>query len=232
MKIGTRMPSLEGATDWLNRAAKDAAHGQATLVHFWAVSCEICKEKMWRVGEWRERYADRLRVIAVHLPRYEEDTRVETVREMTAQLNVTELCAVDNEHYLRDAFENEQGYTPAYYLFDAENRLRAFAAGERGVERIAAALERTFEAAPPAANAPSVASSSPVAVSPDPPPAAQPLPSIVARPNTAVLSPKRLPPVCLDCSLFSKRIHTSVQAAGVRSARFPHSHRRSARSSA
>ena len=25
-------------------------------------------------------------------------------------------CAVDNLHQLRDAFQNEQGYVPAYYL--------------------------------------------------------------------------------------------------------------------
>ena len=31
---------------------------------------------------------------------------------------------------------------PAYYLFDAEGKLRGFAAGERGIEMIAPTLKR------------------------------------------------------------------------------------------
>ena len=50
----------------------------------------------------------------------------------------SEPCAVDNEHKLRDAFQNDQGYVPAYYLFDAEGKLRSFAAGERGVDLLKA----------------------------------------------------------------------------------------------
>ena len=146
MRIGTVMPSLEGATEWLNATGAHAAHeaaGHPTLVHFWAVSCGICKENMPRVAEWRDgRAPDGLRVIAVHMPRYEADTDTEAVRAAVAQYQLTEPCAVDNEHKLRDAFQNEQGYVPAYYLFDAEGKLRGFAAGERGFSMISAALER------------------------------------------------------------------------------------------
>jgi hypothetical protein len=40
---------------------------------------------------------------------------------------------------------NENGYVPAYYLFDADGKLRSFAAGERGLNMIAPALQRTLE---------------------------------------------------------------------------------------
>ena len=127
MRIGTEMPSLEGATEWFNAtgaAAAAEAKGHPTLVHFWSVSCGICKENLPRVAEWRdERAAEGLRVVAVHMPRYEADTDVEAVREAVATYNITEPCAVDNGHKLRDAFQNEQGYVPAYYLFDAEGKL-------------------------------------------------------------------------------------------------------------
>jgi hypothetical protein len=83
-----------------------------------------------------------LRVVAVHMPRHEADTDVEAVREAVATYQITEPCAVDNEHRLRDAFQNEQGYVPAYYLFDAEGKLRGFAAGEFGLKVIGPALER------------------------------------------------------------------------------------------
>lgn len=85
-----------------------------------------------------------LRVIAVHMPRYESDTDIEAVRETIANFNITEPCAVDNQHKLRDAFQNDQGYVPAYYLFDAEGKLRSFAAGERGVDLLKATLDRVL----------------------------------------------------------------------------------------
>ena len=150
MRIGTEMPSLEGATEWFNAtgaAAAAEAKGHPTLVHFWSVSCGMCKDNLPRVAEWREgRAAEGLRVVAVHMPRYEADTDVEAVREAVATYGITEPCAVDNGHRLRDAFQNEQGYVPAYYLFDAEGKLRGFAAGEFGVKVIAPALDRVLAA--------------------------------------------------------------------------------------
>jgi hypothetical protein len=102
---------------------------------------------MARVGEWRDKHeADGLRVIAVHMPRYEADTDVEAVREAIVKYNITEPCAVDNQHKLRDLFHNEHGYVPAYYLFDAEGKLKSFAAGERGLSMLSSALERMLAA--------------------------------------------------------------------------------------
>lgn len=150
MRIGTEMPSFEGATEWFNAtgaAAEAGAKGQPTLVHFWSLSCGTCKENMPRVAEWRDRYEERgLRVVAVHMPRYETDTDAEAVRDAVTTYGITEPCAVDNGHKLRDAFLNDQGYVPAYYLFDADGKLRGFAAGERGLNMIAPALERVLAA--------------------------------------------------------------------------------------
>jgi thiol-disulfide isomerase/thioredoxin len=151
MRIGTEMPQFEGATEWINGGAEQAvveAKGRPTLVHFWSVSCGICKDNMPRVSEWREKYKDEgLRVIAVHMPRYPADVDVEAVRRAIAEHNITEVCAVDNEHKLRDAFKNDQGYVPAYYLFDEQGKLRSFAAGERGLDMLASAMNRVLAAA-------------------------------------------------------------------------------------
>ena len=150
MKIGTQMPALEGATEWFNATAAHAsaeAKGRPTLVHFWSVSCETCQDNMPRVAEWRDRWAaEGLRVIAVHMPRREADADVEAVREAVACHNITEPCAVDNRHKLRDAFQNDEGQMPAYYLFDAGGKLRSFAAGRRGPDVLAPALESLFAA--------------------------------------------------------------------------------------
>ena len=151
MRIGTVVPGLHGATEWFNGTqahAEAEAKGRPTLVHFWSVSCGICKENRPRVSQWRDELREQgLRVIAVHMPRYEADTDVEAVREAIATYGITESCAIDNEHKLREAFQNDQGYVPAYYLFDAEGKLKSFAAGERGLDMLKSALERTMQQA-------------------------------------------------------------------------------------
>ena len=146
MRIGTQMPKLNGATEWFNGTqahAEAEAVGHPTLVHFWSVSCNICKDNLPRVAQWRDEKKEQgLRVIAVHMPRYEADTDVEKVRDSISEHGIVEPVGVDNEHKLRDAFQNDQGYVPAYYLFDSEGNLKSFAAGERGLEMLKSAIER------------------------------------------------------------------------------------------
>jgi thiol-disulfide isomerase/thioredoxin len=148
LRIGTEMPSLEGATEWLTgnlESTLDEIKGKVTLVHFWSVSCGICKENMPRLAEWRDsRYASGLRVVAVHMPRYPADTDLEAVKAAIEKYQITEPCAIDNEHKLRDAFKNDQGFVPAYYVFDQMGKLRGFAAGERGIPLIAPTIERAL----------------------------------------------------------------------------------------
>ena len=150
MRIGTPMPSLEGATEWLGLSAAEVlqdSEGHPVLVHFWSLSCGMCKDNLPRVAQWREQYREAgLRVIAIHMPRYPEDTNLAAVRETVAQYEITEPVAIDNEHKLRDAFQNEQGYVPAYYLFDETHKLKSFAAGEYGTKVMAPALERMLGA--------------------------------------------------------------------------------------
>ena len=150
MRIGTPMPSLEGATEWLSGSAEEVlkeAEGHPVLIHFWSVSCGMCKDNLPRVAEWRETYRDAgLRVVAIHMPRYPADTDVNAVREAVAQYEIIDPLAIDNEHKLRDAFQNEQGYVPAYYLFDEQHKLKSFAAGEYGVKVIEPAIERMLGA--------------------------------------------------------------------------------------
>jgi thiol-disulfide isomerase/thioredoxin len=151
MRIGTSMPSLEGATEWLTGSAPETAeetNGHPVLVHFWSLSCGMCKDNLPRVAEWRERYREAgLRVVAIHMPRYPQDTDVNEVRAAVEQYGITEASAVDNEHRLRDAFQNEHGYVPAYYLFDQSHQLKSFAAGEYGTRVMEPALERMLGAA-------------------------------------------------------------------------------------
>lgn len=148
MRIGDALPSFEGATGWLNestKTAKEIAEGHPTLVYFWASSCGICKDNMPKLRELKAEFKD-LKTIAVHMPRYEADTNLETVKETVEKYNIDDLCAIDNEHKLKEAFQNEQGWVPVYFLFDAEGNLKSRAAGEFGLGVVMTALERLFSA--------------------------------------------------------------------------------------
>lgn len=153
MRIGTQLPSLEGATEWTSSNLEEVnlfIQGKPTLIHFWAISCGICKTNLPRIAEWRDKYKDNgLRIIAVHMPRYPEDQDMVAVREAIEKFGIVEPCAIDNLHKLRDAFQNDQGFVPAYYLFDQEGKLRSFAAGERGLDMLSSALNRVMTALNP-----------------------------------------------------------------------------------
>jgi thiol-disulfide isomerase/thioredoxin len=148
MRIGDAMPSFEGATTWFNGSQVDVetrVKGKPVLVHFWAVSCGICKDKMPQLAEIKKKYgAMGLETIAVHMPRYEADTDLDTVDRAIADIGIDETCAVDSLHKLKDAFQNEQGWVPVYYLFDADGKLKTRAAGEFGVTVLQTALDKMF----------------------------------------------------------------------------------------
>lgn len=148
MRIGDPMPSLDGATTWFNGSEADVAEhikGRPTLVHFWAVSCGICKEKMPQLRNVIKKYGDQgLQTIAIHMPRYEADTDLDTVNQAMTENHIEEPTAVDSLHKLKDAFLNEQGWVPVYYLFDAEGRLKTRAAGEYGIGVLQTALDKMF----------------------------------------------------------------------------------------
>src|SRR6478609_4818194 len=87
-----------------------------------------------------------LQTIAIHMPRYEADTDLDTVNEAMTANNITEPTAIDSLHKLKDAFLNEQGWVPVYYLFDAEGKLKTRAAGEFGISVLQTALDKMFAA--------------------------------------------------------------------------------------
>ena len=57
LRLGSAMPELTGATEWLNGGVDAASlQGHPVLVHFWAVSCHICHDNMPAVQQWRKEY--------------------------------------------------------------------------------------------------------------------------------------------------------------------------------
>jgi len=63
---------------------------------------------------------------------------------VVTQLGLTEPCALDNEHAIKDAFQNSDGWVPAYFLFTAEGVLKSRTAGDAGLTMMRSALEKLF----------------------------------------------------------------------------------------
>lgn len=142
LRSGSPLPELTGATEWINgETNRESLIGSPVLVHFWAVSCPICHDNMPTITEWRDQYAERgLKVVAVHMPRQPEDLDLDAIRKDAAAMNLTEPCAIDNQHTIGERFQNE--LFPAYYLFDAEGNLKSRAGGYAGLKMIEAPLKR------------------------------------------------------------------------------------------
>ncbi|WP_404452445.1 redoxin domain-containing protein [Virgibacillus necropolis] len=147
MRLRAEMPELDGATKWFNSNEinkSDLIGNKPTLIHFWSVSCGLCKEAMPNVNEFRDEYKDELNVIAVHMPRSEKDLDLDQIKEVADEHDISQPIFVDNDHKLTDAFENQ--YVPAYYVFDDEGKLRHFQAGGGGMKMLRKRVNRVLGA--------------------------------------------------------------------------------------
>ncbi|CAM3804538.1 TlpA family protein disulfide reductase [Cytobacillus oceanisediminis] len=145
MKLREPMPELSGATEWLNgEVTKEQVIGEKpTLIHFWSVSCHLCKEAMPQVNEFRDQYKDQLNVVAVHMPRSENDLDLDVIKKTASEHDISQPIFVDSEHKLTEAFENQ--YVPAYYVFDKDGNLRHFQAGGSGMKMLEKRVNRVLD---------------------------------------------------------------------------------------
>ncbi|GED14051.1 redoxin domain-containing protein [Aneurinibacillus migulanus] len=144
MKLREEMPTFDGVTEWVNGGVtKSDLKDSPVLVHYWSISCHTCKETLPQLNEWRERYKDQgLRVVSIHMPRSEKDMELGPVKEAIEQYKLIHPVAIDNDYKLVDAYKNQ--YVPAYYLFDAEQKLRHYQAGEKGLKMLEKRLDRVL----------------------------------------------------------------------------------------
>lgn len=144
MKLREPMPELDGAVEWLNGevSKSDLIGEKPTLIHFWSVSCHLCKEAMPQVNQFRDDYKDKLNVIAVHMPRSEDDLDIEDIKKVASEHGITQPIFVDSKHQLTDSFENQ--YVPAYYVFDKDGNLRHFQAGGSGMKMLEKRVNRVL----------------------------------------------------------------------------------------
>ncbi|MGE8280062.1 MAG: cytochrome c biogenesis protein DipZ [Stenotrophomonas sp.] len=131
LPVEGQMPSLAGATGWLNSPPLDAQQlrGKVVLVDFWTYSCINCLRALPFVRDWAERYkAHGLVVIGVHAPEFAFERKLDNVQRAVTELKVDYPVAIDNDFAIWRGFNNQ--YWPAHYFIDAQGRIRAHHFGE------------------------------------------------------------------------------------------------------
>ena len=133
MKLLEEMPELIGATSWINNelSKQDLVGENPTLIHFWSVSCYLCREAIPEINALRDEYKDNLNVLGVHIPRSVEDLNLDEIMQTVSLHELTQPIFVDSNLKLTDLFDNT--YVPAYYVFDKDGKLRHYQAGGSGI---------------------------------------------------------------------------------------------------
>src|SRR5829696_2192283 len=127
------LPSLAGATQWLNSPplTPAALRGKVVLVDFWTYTCINWLRTLPYLRAWAERYQQHgLVVLGVHTPEFDVEHDLDNVRRAVTDLRVHYPVAVDNDYAIWGAFDNH--YWPALYVVDAQGRIRHHRFGEGG----------------------------------------------------------------------------------------------------
>jgi thiol-disulfide isomerase/thioredoxin len=135
LPIEGELPSLGGATAWLNSPPLSAAglRGKVVLIDFWTYTCINWLRTLPYVRAWAEKYKDQgVVVIGVHTPEFPFEHDLENVRRAVQDMRVSYPIAIDNDYAIWDAFNNH--YWPALYLVDAQGRIRSHQFGEGAYE--------------------------------------------------------------------------------------------------
>lgn len=147
MRLRDPMPELEGATEWFNSHGvkrKDLiGRNKPALIHFWSISCDLCKDSMPQINELRDHLKNDLHVIAVHMPRSKKDMDLDEIRKAANKHNIAQPIFIDNSHHLTNAFRVK--YVPAYYVFDADGKLRHSQSGGGGMTMLRKRLSRIID---------------------------------------------------------------------------------------
>jgi hypothetical protein len=130
------MPSLGGATGWLNSEPLDPAglRGSVVLVNFWTLTCINWLRQEPYVRAWSQAYRDDgLVVIGVHTPEFSFEHDIDLVRRATEERAIDYPVAADNGYEVWSAFANH--YWPALYFVDRDGIIRDQHFGEGRYEK-------------------------------------------------------------------------------------------------
>jgi len=142
------MPSLDGATGWLNSQPLKRAdlRGKVTLIDFWTYSCINWRRTLPYLRAWDAKYREHeLVVIGVHTPEFGFEKNVDNVRQAVKEVKIDYPIAIDSDYAVWHAFDNE--YWPALYLADAQEHIQYHKFGEGDYEQTEMAIQQLLNKA-------------------------------------------------------------------------------------
>ena len=148
LPIEGELPSLAGATGWLNTEPLTTAslRGRPVLVQFWTFTCINWLRTLPYVRAWFEKYReDRLVVLGVHSPEFEVERDLEHVRRAAQEMGINYPIAVDSDYGIWRAFGNQ--YWPALYFADTDGQIRHHRFGEGDFENSEMVIQLLLQAA-------------------------------------------------------------------------------------
>jgi len=148
LPVEGQLPSLDGATGWLNSEplSTESLRGKVVLIDFWTYTCINWLRTLGYVRAWAEKYENHgLVVIGVHTPEFPFERDIDNVRVAAKDMAVEYPVALDSEYEIWRAFSNH--YWPAAYIADAEGRIRHHRFGEGGYEEIERSIQQLLREA-------------------------------------------------------------------------------------
>ena len=137
------MPSLDGATGWVNSDPLGPAElrGRVVLVNIWTWTCINWLRQEPYVRAWSQAYRDDgLLVIGVHTPEFSFEHAIDGVRHATKERSIDYPVALDDDYEIWRAFDNH--YWPALYFVDADGIIRDHQFGEGRYEQSERVIQR------------------------------------------------------------------------------------------
>lgn len=137
------LPSLAGATGWLNSPPlkREDLRGKVVLVQFWTYTCINWLRTEPYIRAWSNKYKDKgLVVVGVHTPEFEFEKDADNIRAAIKERKIDYPVAIDSDYKIWSAFENR--YWPALYLIDARGKIRYHQFGEGEYERSEKAIQK------------------------------------------------------------------------------------------
>ena len=139
----SRMPSLAGATAWLNSdpLTPGDLEGRVVLVDFGTYTCINWLRTLPHIRAWAERYREHgLVVVGIQTPEFEFEHDLDSVRREVSARGIGWPVAVDNRYEIWRAFSNN--YWPALYFVDREGVIRHHHFGEGRYEQSERAIQQ------------------------------------------------------------------------------------------
>jgi len=136
LPVEGELPSLDGATGWLNSPPLTPAglRGKVVLASFWTYTCINWLRQLPYLRTWAAKYSGNgLMVIGVHTPEFPFEHDPDNVRQAVTDMGISYPVALDSDYAIWRAFANH--YWPALYFADAQGHIRHHHFGEGEYEQ-------------------------------------------------------------------------------------------------